>query len=231
VATTTGNDRTPAGDAVAHYESLLEQHGAVPTGVGWNSEHAQHERFAQLAAILPNDDVPLSVLDFGCGFGSFAEFLADGGTAPGRRLLSRRDAGVPLNFTYVGYDASSSMIARARERVHDPRVRFEEDWNRVPQCDYAVASGIFNVRGTWTDERWWAYIQETLRAIHDRVTAGWSANFLTSYSDAEKMRPELYYADPLVVFDWCKRHLSRFVALHHDYPLYDFTILVRKESR
>ena len=45
------------------------------------------------------------------------------------------------------------------------------------------------------------------------------------------MRPELYYADPLAVFDWCKRHLSRFVALHHDYPLYDFTILIRKERK
>jgi hypothetical protein len=110
-------------------------------------------------------------------------------------------------------------------------VHFESDWERVPPCDYVMASGVFNVRGEWDDSRWWSYIQETLRAMHDRATIGWSANFLTSYSDRELMRPELYYADPLAVFDWCKRNLSRFVALHHDYPLYDFTILVRKEKR
>jgi SAM-dependent methyltransferase len=206
-------ERTPAGDAVAHYESLLEQHGAVPPGVGWNSDAAQSERFSQLCAILPRDDTPLSILDFGCGFGSLAGYLA-----------SRRQ-----NFTYIGYDASANMIACAIERVRDPRVRFESDWQRVPACDYVIASGIFNVRGDWSDERWWAYIEETLRVIHERATSGWSANFLTSYSDRERMRPELYYADPLVVFDWCKRNLSRFVALHHDYPLFDFTILVRKD--
>lgn len=211
----TADGRTPASDAVAHYESLLEQHGAVAPGVGWNSDFAQTERFAQLCEILPAEDAPISVLDFGCGFGSLAGFLA----------ASRRQ------FTYVGYDASPAMIARARGQVSDSRVRFESDWERVPSCDYVIASGVFNVRGDWSDSRWWEYIQDTLRTIHDRAHTAWSANFLTSYSDRELMRPELYYADPLAVFDWCKRHLSRFVALHHDYPLYDFTILIRKERK
>jgi SAM-dependent methyltransferase len=215
----TPGGRTPASDAVAHYESLLAEHGAVAPGVGWNSDFAQRERFEQLCRILPSDDMPLSVLDFGCGFGSLAEYLADRLAAKGRQ------------FTYVGYDASEAMIVEARERVRDPRVRFESDPERVPPCDYVVASGVFNVRGDWSDERWWTYIQETLRRIHGLAMKGWSANFLTSYSDRHLMRPELYYADPLLLFDWCKRNLSRFVALHHDYPLYDFTILVRKEPQ
>ena len=215
MATTTDHDPTPAGDAVAHYESLLEQHGAVASGVGWNSDFAQNERFAQLCEILPRHDTPLSVLDFGCGFGSLAGFLAE-----------RRK-----HVAYVGYDASPAMIGAARERHAGTQARFESDWESVPPCDYAVASGVFNVRGEWSDERWWSYIQETLRTIHERVTMGWSANFLTSYSDRELMRPELYYADPLALFDWCKRNLSPFVALHHDYPLFDFTILVRKDRR
>jgi SAM-dependent methyltransferase len=208
------DDRTPVGDAVAHYEALLERHGAVAPGVGWNGEFAQNERFAQLCEILPRADEPLSVLDFGCGFGSLAEFLA-----------ARR-----RNFTYFGYDASATMIDRARERFRDPRIVFDCDWARVPACDYVVASGVFNVRGDWSDDRWWSYILETLRSLHERTTKGWAANFLTSYSDPERMRPELYYADPLALFDWCKRNLSRLVALHHDYPLFDFTILVRKEA-
>ncbi len=211
----TSGGRTPAADAVAHYESLLAEHGAVAPGVGWNSEFAQNERFAQLCRILPAEDTALSVLDFGCGFGSLADFLA----------AQRKQ------FTYVGYDASEAMILRARERTADPRLRFESDLEQVPSCDYVIASGVFNVRGEWSDDRWWTYIQETLRRIHGLAAKGWSANFLTSYSDRELMRPELYYADPLMLFDWCKRNLSRFVALQHDYPLYDFTILVRKDSR
>jgi hypothetical protein len=54
---------------------------------------------------------------------------------------------------------------------------------------------------------------------------------LTKYSDAERMagRPDLFYGDPLFFFDFCKRNFSRNVALLHDYGLYDFTIIVRKD--
>ena len=43
------------------------------------------------------------------------------------------------------------------------------------------------------------------------------------------MRPYLYYADPLFLFDYCKKKYSKSVALLHDYGLYEFTILVRKD--
>jgi len=51
---------------------------------------------------------------------------------------------------------------------------------------------------------------------------------LTSYSDKEKQRPDLYYANPCFMFDYCMRNFSRDVALLHDYQMFDFTILVRK---
>ena len=52
---------------------------------------------------------------------------------------------------------------------------------------------------------------------------------LTKYSDKEYMRDNLYYADPLFIFDYCKRNFSKQVALLHDYGLYEFTILVKKD--
>jgi hypothetical protein len=58
---------------------------------------------------------------------------------------------------------------------------------------------------------------------------GFAFNCLTAYSDAHKMQSYLYYADPCRLFDLCKRRYSRNVALLHDYGLYEFTILVRKE--
>jgi hypothetical protein len=57
---------------------------------------------------------------------------------------------------------------------------------------------------------------------------GFAFNALTSYSDPERMKNTLYYADPCRLFDLCKREFSRDVALLHDYGLYEFTILVRK---
>ncbi len=60
------------------------------------------------------------------------------------------------------------------------------------------------------------------------ILHGFAFNALTSYSDIEFRRDDLYYADPLFWFDYCKTNISKYVALLHDYPEYDFTIIVRK---
>jgi hypothetical protein len=64
--------------------------------------------------------------------------------------------------------------------------------------------------------------------MNDLAIRGMAFNFLTKYSDAEFMRPDLYYADPCFFFDYCKKNFSKNVALLHDYKIYDFTILIRK---
>jgi hypothetical protein len=80
-------------------------------------------------------------------------------------------------------------------------------------------------------DEWRGMVTDTLRRMDRLCTKGFSFNMLTSYSDAERMaqRPDLFYGDPLFFFDFCKRNFSRNVALLHDYGIYDFTILVRKD--
>jgi hypothetical protein len=52
-------------------------------------------------------------------------------------------------------------------------------------------------------------------------------NALTAHNDVDKRRANLFYADPAEWFEHCRRSYSRHVSLLHDYPLYEFTILVR----
>ena len=92
----------------------------------------------------------------------------------------------------------------------------------------AIASGIFNVRLNSDAHEWRTYIETTLDMMHRVTRHGFSFNCLTAYSDPDKIRPDLHYADPCALFDLCKRKFSRNVALLHDYDLYEFTILVRK---
>ena len=94
--------------------------------------------------------------------------------------------------------------------------------------EFIIASGIFNLKKTISNEDWTRYIVETLCALNDKSTLGFAFNILTKYSDADKMREDLYYADPCYFFDLCKTQFSRKVALIHDYEEYDFTIVVRK---
>jgi hypothetical protein len=122
------------------------------------------------------------------------------------------------------------MIRAAEQRLQDRgNARFVVSSKPDRIADYGIASGIFNVRLGRSDEEWRAYLEATLDALDYTSRLGFAFNCMTTYSDANKMRDDLYYADPCELFDLCKRRYSRNVALLHDYGLYEFTILVRKQ--
>ena len=132
-------------------------------------------------------------------------------------------------MTYTGCDISADMIAAARSRhTTSDLVRFVVGSEPPALADYCVASGIFNVRLERSDAEWRDYMAETIDVLDHSSVHGFAFNCLTSYSDAERKRDYLYYADPCALFDLCKRRYSRNVALLHDYGLYEFTLLVRK---
>jgi SAM-dependent methyltransferase len=194
-----------------YYDGKLSAHGATPAGVDWNSRESQELRFAQLARLWENDP-GASVLDYGCGYGALATWLrAHGHAGP-----------------YVGFDVSANMAeAAGRETAALDGCAFTTARRTLEPADYAVASGIFNVKLETSDADWRAYVLETIDDLASVGRRGWAFNALTLYSDAERRRPDLYYADPLELFDHCTRTFSRYVALLHDYPLYEFTLLVR----
>jgi hypothetical protein len=133
-------------------------------------------------------------------------------------------------FQYWGYDISPPMIAKAAELHAGMReLTFVSKKHDLNEADYTVASGIFNVKLRAASTEWESYVLRTLETVSRLSKRGFAFNVLTKYSDRELRRPDLYYADPLFLFDYCKTKFSRFVSLIHDYPLYEFTILVRKQ--
>ena len=184
--------------------------------VGWKNRPAQLVRFEQLAKIIRHGESNFSINDIGCGLGDFYPFL------------QRKGFG---QFTYHGFDMMEAMVSQASDR-------FRQDENctfslvscnsEIPEADYSIASGIFNLSYNMSEEEWLEYQLATLEAINDKSRLGFAFNCLTSYSDTEYKRPELTYSDPCYLFNYCKQNFSRNIALLHDYKEYDFTILVRK---
>jgi SAM-dependent methyltransferase len=194
-----------------YYEGRLREHGATALGVDWKSESSQRLRFEQLEPLW-HADPGASLIDYGCGYGALAEFVrARGHQGP-----------------YTGFDISGEMADAAtthNEGLADCRWTSRRDDLRP--ADYAVASGIFNVKLDAADAEWRAYVRRIIADLASLATRGFAFNALTSYSDRDKQRADLHYADPLELFDHCQRTYSRFVTLAHDYPLYEFTLLVR----
>jgi len=205
------NDGEITARVSAYYTGKLLEFGETPQGVDWNSESAQNVRFDQILSVVrPNGE--LSINDFGCGYGALFERVRD----------------LPGLASYVGYDISPAMVAAAQLRyADDGRARFVSRYEDVPASAYTVASGIFSVKGETSETDWRRYVFATLDRLRESSKRGFSFNALTAYSDRDRMRPDLFYADPHEFFDYCRKRYARNVALLHDYEIYEFTIRVR----
>jgi SAM-dependent methyltransferase len=192
-----------------YYSGRFAEHGATARGVDWNSPESQELRFEQLLRVADLEQGRYSLNDFGCGYGALLGYL--------------RARGIEVD--YRGFDLSESMLEHARTEY--PGVSFVGSADAVESADYTVASGIFNVKLDTPPEVWRQYVLDTLDTIARLSTKGFAFNMLTSYSDADRMRDDLYYGDPRFFFDRCKRQYARNVALLHDYGLYEFTTIVR----
>jgi SAM-dependent methyltransferase len=197
-----------------YYQVNLSKHGASAQGVGWKNEEAQQVRFDQLLKVIYTQG-KFSINDAGCGVGDLSDYLK-----------SR----FPETL-YLGYDLMPAMIKQAKKKHQENDFRkfyLVDRLSEMSSADYSIASGILNLKFDNPESQWKEYIIETISTLNEKSNLGFAFNALTKYSDKEFMKPELYYSDPLWLFDYCKTHFAKNVALLHDYSQYDFTILVKK---
>lgn len=195
----------------ALYSKSLHKHGAAAKGVGWGDVDSHVLRFEKLTHGIEKSTDPISVNDLGCGYGALFSYL--------------RDQKIRVS-SYRGHDISEDMLREARAGCDDASVEFVAGSQLDRVADYSFASGIFNVRLGHDEESWRQHILETLDNMNECSSAGFAFNLLTSYVDWRE--DHLYYGDSTFFFDHCKRHYAREVALLHDYPLWEWTIVVRK---
>jgi SAM-dependent methyltransferase len=195
----------------ALYSGNLAAHGTSAKAIGWRDEQTRVLRYDVLANVLDGDRGPLTAIDWGCGYGGMFTHFTE-------------TLGVDV-VRYDGYDLSAEMLAAASHLPKDRVQLFQSDVIGR-DADYAFVSGTFNVRYDATDADWFEYITTTLDSLWAHSTKGIAFNLLSTYVDWQE--PHLYYGDPRVFFDYCKRRFSKSVALFHDYPLYEWTMVARR---
>jgi SAM-dependent methyltransferase len=198
-----------------YFAEKLETFGATAKGVDYKSPYDQEIRFEQLLRVI-NPAQIFTVLDYGSGYGALYDYMNRKG----------------WKFEYYGVDLIEKMVISGWELHKDcPNCHFTTKETEVPLADYLIAGAIFNNKLDSPVEAWREFTVQTLQRMNQLCSKGFSFNMLTCYSDADRMaqRSDLYFGDPCFYFDYCKRNFSRNVTLLHDYSLYDFTILVRKD--
>lgn len=193
------------------YDSRYKELGRSVKTVGWGNVADQRLRFEVLFRNL--NPKGKRILDVGCGLGDLVDFL-DG--------ITRGD------YEYLGIDLSDALIQDACERWKSPKRRFVTgDLLSLPQplaCDIAVQSGALSLKIRDND----AHARALLTRMFELAEETVSANFLSTYVDfiAEKN----YHFSPETMFQFGKS-LTPWVAMFHDYPLWEFTLQLHHSSK
>jgi SAM-dependent methyltransferase len=193
------------------YSKNIDEFGLDAKSVGWGTQEKQDLRFKKLLGVIEDKSELFTVNELGCGYGELVKYC------------KRNDFNLG---TYHGYDISEKMLEAAKEYIGGENVRLYHESEIKTQADYTIASGIFNVRFDEDKEAWGNFVKNTISHMYKSSNKGIAFNFLTKYVDWEA--EDLYYADPAFYFDFCKRELSKYVNVIHDYNLYEFTITMVK---
>ena len=197
-----------------YFSEKFDKHGTTPCGLDWNSKESQYIRFDQITKVIDGDE-PYTIIDFGCGYGALFDYLKN---------LNHK-------FSYLGIEIVEKMIQEGK-RIHEefPNCHFSTRESDQISADYVVESGMLNIKLDIDTKNWSDHVISTINKMNKLAKKGLAFNMLTKYSNPGYMRTNLYYADPCFYFDYCKKNFSKNVALLHDYDLYDFTIIVRKND-
>ena len=198
------------------YDKNFKETGFNSTSVGWPTSESHKLRFDKLTSVIDQSESHFSINDFGCGYGALLQYL-----------FSYKNFKVS---EFNGYDISKEMLKGAKKNLdeYEVEVNLFNDKSISTKADYTFVSGTYNVRCNETNEAWKKHIHNSLENINDYSKKGFSFNLLSKYVDWKK--DDLFYGDPLYWFDHCKKHYSKHVSLLHDYPLFEWTIIVKKEG-
>lgn len=196
------------------FDQGINSFGKTPRAVLWKNSEGQQLRFEVLAGILndvPNS-APLSINDFGCGYGALFDFLA------GLEGMS--------HMTYTGYDISREMVDASWARTSDRRAAFAKASIIERAADFTFVSGTYNLKLKVDDKPWKSYVKSSLTALWPMSKKGLAFNMLDI--NHPQRGEGLYYADAIEFMDFCSKFSSNVVKVD-DYPLHEWTILIRRD--
>ena len=151
---------------INRYNERFEKFGKSVESLGWSGgEKSQNQRFKTICEIGIQDGH--SILDVGCGFGTFFQFLKNKYT----------------NLNYTGVDINQKFIDIAQADFEDAvflkkdiltdKIDFKYDW--------VVASGIFNT--ILEHENNIIYVNEMIKKMYSLSTMGIVIDFMHEFVD------------------------------------------------
>lgn len=199
-----------------HYESKFEQYGESSQGVDWGDDQAKLDlRYEKMLNLFKDEGDSISVLDVGCGFGGFLDYL----------LKYKK-----LN-SYVGIDVVEDMVKKAQKRFSEDKAVFrcenflEAKFDNKP--DFVVCNGILTQKLDTPAIEMDKFAHKMIRKMFELSNKGVAFNVMST--KVNFFANNLYYRNPSELLSWCMSELTTKIKLDHSYPLYEYTIYLYKD--
>ena len=180
------------------YKNAIKKHGISAKGVHWNSEFTQYKRFEILTSFIKNEIKDYVIVDAGCGFGEYFNYLFDNELKP---------------KSYIGIDCEEKMIELASKRFLDTKFYVKNILkDELFIADYYVCSGAMNIL---EKEEIFIFIKKCFEASN----IGFVFNFLKN--------DPLTNVSIIDILNYTKT-LSNNLKIQEDYLENDISIFVKK---
>tara|TARA_R110002033_G_scaffold29007_3_gene65234 strand:- start:52859 stop:53428 length:570 start_codon:yes stop_codon:yes gene_type:complete len=118
-------------DNNSFYNKTIKKYGISARGVHWNSEFSQYKRFEILTEFIKDEIKDSIIIDAGCGFGEYYNYLFDNNLKP---------------KSYTGIDCEKQMIELASKRFLNVKFYLADILlDELEEADYYVCSGALSI--------------------------------------------------------------------------------------
>jgi len=202
---------------IKRYSDRLIQFGVEPRTLGWDNKTNQHVRFS--TAYQTMDFREKSILDIGCGFADFYEFLR-----------SNIKINLPM---YTGIDINPDLINICTAKY--PECTFMKTNILLEpligeQWDIVTMFGLLNFRFTEFDNI--TYAKKMIEKAFSLCRHALVVDMLSIYSEPSYPKEDfVFYYDPTEMIKFAFE-LTPYVTVKHDYPAIpqrEFMLFLRRE--
>ena len=198
------------------YNQRFLKLGPSPEASMWFSKKRQFKRFDIIfnEIKLLNKNNKRSIIDIGCGYGAFFEFLLE--------------RGADDIWSYYGYDVSNEVIKFCKEH-YSQEAEFYNGSIPTFMADFIIMSGTYNFFPAKDYNSWKLYFYRSLKAIWSKTTCAMIFNLQTSNKEKITDGGIVYtYKDEIENF--CKSNFGNVKAVINPVIPKDVTFVIKKGS-
>ena len=162
-----------------HYSESFERYGPTSMGVDWKNEIQSKVRHKTLLDLIRKSNIKnFSLLDVGCGFGSFYDYLN----------LNKQ-----LKIKYLGIDLVEEMIEFAKNKHNENLFKVENllTFKKNEKYDFVIANGLFTQKFNFTQDEMLLFFAECILKLDKISNKGFLFNILSENIDFKN--PQNFY--------------------------------------